>query len=90
MSSIKVTQIPNFTPTTKQLNVGDILINSYDGNAFIKQQQGYNETIVNLKQSGSNINIKLVQNVIFVRYSFGELLWLRVLGCVSVFVICFH
>ena len=53
MSSIKVTQTPNFTPTTEQLNVGDLLINSYDGNVFIKQQRNKIQSIINLRSSGS-------------------------------------
>jgi len=59
MSSIKVTQIPNFTPTIEQLNVGDLLINSYDGNIFIKQQQNKNQNIINLR-STSNIVTKII------------------------------
>jgi len=55
MSSIKVTQTPNFTPTTEQLNVGDILINSYDGNVFVKQQQNKTQNIINLRSTGSNV-----------------------------------
>jgi hypothetical protein len=53
MSSIKVTQTPNFTPTIEQLNVGDLLINSYDGNVFIKQQQNKIQNIINLRSTGS-------------------------------------
>ena len=53
MSSIKVTQTPNFIPTTEQLNVGDLLINSYDGNVFIKQQQNKSQSIINLRSTGS-------------------------------------
>ena len=56
MSSIKVTQIPNFTPTIKELNVGDLLINSYDGNIFIKQQQNKNQSIISLRSTGSSVN----------------------------------
>jgi len=56
MSSIKVTQTPNFTPTIEQLNVGDLLINSYDGNIFIKQQQNKNQSIINLRSTGSSVN----------------------------------
>jgi hypothetical protein len=55
MSSIKVTQIPNFTPTIEQLNVGDLLINSYDGNVFIKQQQNKSQNIINLRSTGSSV-----------------------------------
>lgn len=48
-------------PTTSQLELGEIAINTYDGNLFIKQQQGEVEEII--KFIGSNP----VENMLFVQ-----------------------
>jgi len=52
---------PGKVPTTGQLDFGEIAINTYDGNLFIKRQQGILEEIIKLV--GSNP----VENVIYVQ-----------------------
>lgn len=62
-TSIKLRRsaVPGKLPTTVQLELGELAINTYDGNLFIKQQQGAVEEIV--KFIGSNP----VENVIYVQ-----------------------
>jgi hypothetical protein len=48
MPQIRVIQTSGSVPTTSQLALGDIAINTYDGKAYIKQLSGSTQTIIQL------------------------------------------
>ena len=48
MSEIKLIQYPNQIPTIRQLALGDIVINYYDGKAYIKKLQGNVQSVVEI------------------------------------------
>jgi hypothetical protein len=55
---LKRSAVPGNTPTTTQLELGELALNTYDGKAFFKQQIGATETIVTLATtagSGSSV-----------------------------------
>jgi hypothetical protein len=43
---LKRSSVPGKVPTTSSLDLGELALNTYDGRAFLKQQQGGVETIV--------------------------------------------
>lgn len=55
MSNVKLVQIPGYVPTTQQLSLGDILINSQDGKLYIQQYQTnlHNQQIIEVGLSSS-------------------------------------
>lgn len=55
---LKRSAVPGKIPTTSSLDLGELALNTYDGTAFLKQQQGSVQTIVQLATtagSGSNV-----------------------------------
>ena len=55
---LKRSAVPGKIPTTSSLDLGELALNTYDGTAFLKQQQGSVQTIVQLSTtagSGSNV-----------------------------------
>ena len=55
---LKRSAVPGKIPTTSSLELGEIALNTYDGRAYLKQQQGSIQTIVELATtagSGSNV-----------------------------------
>jgi len=55
---LKRSAVPGNIPTTTQLELGELALNTYDGKAFFKQQIGATETIVTLATtagSGSSV-----------------------------------
>lgn len=55
---LKRSAVPGKIPTTSSLDLGELALNTYDGTAFYKQQQGSVQTIVQLATtagSGSNV-----------------------------------
>jgi len=56
---LKRSAVPGKIPTTSSLELGELALNTYDGRAFLKQQQGSVQTIVELATtagSGSNVD----------------------------------
>ncbi len=56
---LKRSAVPGKIPTTSSLDLGELALNTYDGTAFLKQQQGSVQTIVQLATtagSGSNVD----------------------------------
>jgi len=56
---LKRSAVPGKIPTTSSLDLGELALNTYDGTAFLKQQQGSVQTIVELATtagSGSNVD----------------------------------
>lgn len=56
MPLIRVTNISGSTPTTSQLGIGDIVVNTYDGKAYIKKQVGLTQTVVPLGDGANPIS----------------------------------
>ena len=58
MPQIRTIQTSGSIPTTNQLALGDIAINSYDGKAYIKQASGSTQSIIQLGSGtgGSSIS----------------------------------
>jgi hypothetical protein len=56
MPLIRVTNISGSTPTTSQLGIGDIVVNTYDGKAYIKKQVGLTQTVVPLGDGASSVS----------------------------------
>jgi hypothetical protein len=55
---LKRSAVPGKIPTTSSLELGELALNTYDGTAFLKQQRGSVQTIVQLATtagSGSNV-----------------------------------
>jgi len=56
MPQIRIIQSSGSTPSTTQLPLGDIAINSYDGKAYIKQVSGSTQNIIELGTGGSSVS----------------------------------
>jgi hypothetical protein len=52
---LKRSAVPGNIPTTSQLELGELALNTYDGRAFFKQQVGIDEYIVELASTGSTV-----------------------------------
>lgn len=51
---------PGNTPTTAQIALGELAINTYDGKIFLKKDQGGSESIVSF---GGNVEFKLLDDI---------------------------
>ena len=56
MPQIRIIQSSGSIPSTTQLPLGDIAINSYDGKAYIKQASGSTQNIIELGTGGSSVS----------------------------------
>jgi hypothetical protein len=56
MPLIRVTNTSGSVPTTNQLGIGDIVVNTYDGKAYIKKQVGITQTVVPLGDGANPIS----------------------------------
>ncbi len=56
MPLIRVTNASGSIPTTNQLGIGDIVVNTYDGKAYIKKQVGLTQTVVPLGDGASSVS----------------------------------
>lgn len=56
---LKRSAVANNIPTTIQLELGEIAINTYDGKMFIKKDDGVTQTIVEVGAGSSSITPKI-------------------------------
>ena len=52
---LKRSSVPGNIPTTAQLELGEIALNTYDGKAFFKIQTGTSQSIVEIASTGSTV-----------------------------------
>ena len=52
---LKRSSVPGNIPTTAQLELGEIALNTYDGKAYFKKQVGALQTIVEIASTGSTV-----------------------------------
>ena len=52
---VKRSSVPGKVPTTTDIDLGELAINSYDGKLYLKKNVSGTESIVDVTQAGSGI-----------------------------------